>query len=88
MTRLAASAPDLWKGLLRAGGMRETESLKALIAELEDLVALLSSGEIDEIEAYMDRTRRWREGGEVREGSEAKEEARKDEAERRKEGAS
>lgn len=82
MTRLAASAPDLWKGLLRAGGRRETESLKALIAELEDLTTLLSSGNIDEIEAYMERTRRWRERGG------AAEEARPEEAERGQQGAS
>lgn len=68
MTRLAASAPDLWKGLLRAGGSRETESLEAVIGELEGLVELLSSGKGDEIEGYMDRTRRWREGEDVEDG--------------------
>ena len=44
MTRLAASAPDLWKGLLEAGGERETEALSAVIEELEALADLRSAG--------------------------------------------
>lgn len=62
MTRLAASAPDLWKGLLKAGGERETEALEAVVEELEALVGLLASGDSEEIEAYMEATRRWRKG--------------------------
>lgn len=60
MTRLAGSAPELWRGLLEAGGERETEALAAVTKELKSLVTLLRSGESEEIEAYMEATRRWR----------------------------
>lgn len=63
MTRLSASAPELWKGLLEAGGERETEALSAVIEELESLADLLATGGTEQIEAYMEATRRWRKGG-------------------------
>lgn len=62
MTRLAASAPDLWKGLLESGGARETEALSAVIEELESLADLLATGGSERIETYMEATRRWRKG--------------------------
>lgn len=63
MTRLAASAPGLWKGLVRVAGSREVESLREVIGELEHLAELLARGDVDQVETYMERTRTWREGG-------------------------
>lgn len=65
MTRLAASAPELWKGLLKAGGSREIEGLEAVVAELRGIIDLLSGGEAKAVKGYMERTRRWREGEEA-----------------------
>ena len=62
MTRLAASTPELWKGLLKAGGSGEIESLESIIAELEEITRLLSVGDSEAMEDYMEATRRWREG--------------------------
>lgn len=60
MTRLAGSSPELWKGLLEAGGEREGEGLRAIMDELERLRKLLGSRSIDRVIEYMERTRRWR----------------------------
>lgn len=62
MTRLAESSPELWRGLLEAGGDRESESLRAAVRELERLQEWLAGGEVDRVVEYMERTRRWREG--------------------------
>lgn len=64
MTRLAASAPDLWRGLLEAAGEREVEGLAAVLDELDRLRDLLRRGDIARVTDYMEATRRWKEGDE------------------------
>ncbi len=62
MTRLAGSSPELWEGLVRAGGSDEVEGIRAAVRELKKLEELLAGREIDAVTEYMERTRRWREG--------------------------
>lgn len=62
MTRLAGSAPDLWRGLLEAGGEREVEALTAVIDEAARLRDLLRKGEVGRVVESMEATRRWKEG--------------------------
>lgn len=64
MTRLAGSAPDLWRGLLEAAGEREVEGLTAVVDELERLRDLLRRGDVARVVDYMDATRLWKEGDE------------------------
>lgn len=62
MTRLAGSAPDLWRGLLEAAGEREVEALTAVIDEAARLRDLLQRGEVSRVVESMEATRRWKEG--------------------------
>lgn len=63
MTRLAASAPELWEGLLTAAGSREVEALIGLAEEIRDLAETLDEGDAGAVAEYMARTRAWREDG-------------------------
>ncbi len=61
-TRLAASPPDLWRGLLAALASADAEALRALADELEALAEHLDEDRLDTVTEYMERTRRWRRG--------------------------
>lgn len=64
MTRLASSPSGLWRGLLGALADDDAAALRALVDEIDGLVTLLEEGRLEALEAYMDRSRRWREGEE------------------------
>jgi prephenate dehydrogenase len=61
MTRLAGSSPEMWVDLLRDAPPSLLPALETLERELRRLRGLLEDGRIEEIEALMTRTRRWRE---------------------------
>lgn len=60
MTRLAASAPELWRDLFAHSGPRVAKLLRDLGVELESWADVLDTGDLKEIQARMERTRRWR----------------------------
>lgn len=60
MTRLAGSSPEMWVDLLRNPPPSLPPALETLERELRRLRGLLEEGRIEEIEALMTRTRRWR----------------------------
>jgi prephenate dehydrogenase len=60
MTRLAASAPGLWRDLFAHSGPRVAALLRDVAGEIEGWAELLQAGDLDELEARMERTRRWR----------------------------
>lgn len=62
MTRLAASSPELWRGLLDAAGAEEGEPLREAGRELERIRAWLEEGRIERVVEYMEGTRAWKEG--------------------------
>lgn len=60
MTRLAASAPGLWRDLFAHSGPRVAKLLRDFGGALESWADVLDGGDLDEIQALMERTRRWR----------------------------
>ncbi len=61
-TRLAGSAPSMWRDLLAAAAPADARALRALALEADALAALLEAGDVDEVGRRMERTRRWRAG--------------------------
>ncbi len=59
-TRLAASSPELWGDLLVHSGAEVAPLLRRLAAEAEALAGRLDAGELDDVKAMLDHTRRWR----------------------------
>lgn len=62
MTRLAASAPEMWIDLLDESGPRAARALDALGGALHGLARDLREGRTDEIGELMEETRRWTAG--------------------------
>lgn len=62
MTRLAASAPHLWSGLLDALATEDSDALASLSDELEAVRSLLEADDREGLERYLARARRWKEG--------------------------
>lgn len=62
MTRLAASAPEIWIDLLDASGPRAARALDTLGGALNGLARDLRLGRTAEIRELMEQTRRWRRG--------------------------
>lgn len=63
MTRLAGSSPNLWKDLLEASAPVTGVGLTSVAKALNVLADLLARRDVDRIAEFMERTRRWREGG-------------------------
>lgn len=61
MTRLAGSSPLLWRDLLAHAPPTLPEALRRLAVEVGSMAELLEVGDLDEVEAWMAATRRWKE---------------------------
>lgn len=60
MTRLAASSTELWEGLVATLAAEDAEALSALADELEVLRRLLEEDDLDGVNRYLARARRWK----------------------------
>ncbi|MSR22529.1 MAG: prephenate dehydrogenase [Gemmatimonadetes bacterium] len=63
MTRLAGSNPELWRDLLEASAPVTGVGLTSVAQALKVLADLLARRDVDRIAEFMERTRKWREGG-------------------------
>jgi len=63
MTRLAGSNPEIWKDLLEVSAPVTGLGLTSVSRALDTLADLLARREVDRIAEFMERTRRWKEGG-------------------------
>ncbi|MBW3534475.1 MAG: prephenate dehydrogenase/arogenate dehydrogenase family protein [Gemmatimonadetes bacterium] len=62
-TRLAGSAPSMWRDLLSAAGASDAAALRALAGHLAGLAESLERGDASSVAERMERTRRWHGGG-------------------------
>ncbi len=62
MTRLAGSSSRMWADLLRVEASRAAHALRDLAWHLDALAGLLEEEDLDGVVAWMERTRRWKEG--------------------------
>ena len=65
-TRLAGSAPSMWRDLLGAAAGPDAEALRALARHAAALADLLDAGDAEGVARRMERTRRWRAGTQER----------------------
>jgi prephenate dehydrogenase len=63
MTRLAGSSPEVWRDLLEASAPVTGTGLTSIARALNVLADLLARRDMDRVVEFMERTRRWREGG-------------------------